>query len=291
MDFPVHSTASVRPGGAFVEAAARRLRGSFARLQVSVAAGMRLGDPATMALLAVLGLSAYFLLFPGVDLAVSETFHRAGEGFPLSGDPVLRGLRKSSSLVLAGLLIAAITILILRRWSPRSGAIGRIGPGLGRNCAFLLVGLAVGPGLVVNTVLKNGWGRARPVQTDLFGGEAAFSGVWRISDACRDNCSFVSGEASSATWMVCAVLLLSPARWRIPAVSAACVYGVALSLNRVAFGGHYLSDVLLSWAITALVLAGLHRVMAAAPTPGRRPLPALKLGRHPAFGGLGRAIV
>ena len=276
MDFPIQDAASVRPGEVFAGAAARRLRGAFARLRVSVAAGMRLGDPVAMALLAVLGLSAYFLLFPGVDLAVSATFHQAGEGFALAREPILKGLRKSSTWVLAGLLISAVTILILRRWSSRPGAIGRIGPGLGRNCAFLLVGLAVGPGLVVNTVLKNGWGRARPVQTDLFGGEAAFSGVWRISDACRDNCSFVSGEASSATWMVCAVLLMTPARWRVATVSVACVYAVALSLNRVAFGGHYLSDVLLSWAITALVLAALHRVMAAAPTPGRRPLPALK---------------
>ena len=276
MDFPIQDAASVRPGEVFAGAAARRLRGAFARLRVSVAAGMRLGDPIAMALLAVLGLSAYFLLFPGVDLAVSATFHQAGEGFALAREPILKGLRKSSTWVLAGLLISAVTILILRRWSSRRGAIGRIGPGLGRNCAFLLVGLAVGPGLVVNTVLKNGWGRARPVQTDLFGGEAAFSGVWRISDACRDNCSFVSGEASSATWMVCAVLLMTPARWRVATVSVACVYAVALSLNRVAFGGHYLSDVLLSWAITALVLAALHRVMAAAPTPGRRPLPALK---------------
>lgn len=258
------------------EALARRARRSLARLQVSIAAGLRPGDPVPVALAAVVILSIYFVMFPGVDLAVSEGFHQAGDGFPLSQDPILRTLRKSSSWVLAGLMIVAVGALAWRRWSVGRGGVGPVGVGLGRRCAFLLVGLVTGPGLVVNTVLKNGWGRARPVQTDLFGGEASFSGVWQVSDACRDNCSFVSGEASSATWMVCAVLLLVPARWRTPAVAVAAVYAVALSLNRVAFGGHYLSDVLLSWAITALVLAGLYRIMAAAPVPGRRPLPVPK---------------
>ncbi|WGM45379.1 hypothetical protein KOAAANKH_00241 [Brevundimonas sp. NIBR10] len=273
MDIPIHGEV-VRPDRALIAAAARRARRMLARLRVSVEAGLRPGDPVALALVAVVVLSVYFLMFPGVDLAVTAAFHRADEGFPLSGDPLLRGLRKSSTWVLAGLLVVAAVILIPRRWSAR--AAGRTSPGRRRNGLFLLVGLVVGPGLVVNSVLKSAWGRARPIQTDLFGGDAAFTEVWRISDACRDNCSFVSGEASSATWMVCAVLLMTPKPWRLAAVSVACVYGAALSLNRVAFGGHYLSDVLLSWAITALVLAVLHRVMAAAPMRGRRPLPVLK---------------
>jgi membrane-associated phospholipid phosphatase len=39
----------------------------------------------------------------------------------------------------------------------------------------------------------------------------------------------------------------------------ALIYAAGLSANRIAFGGHFLSDVLLSWAVTALVLALLYR--------------------------------
>jgi len=276
LDYPIQTTTiAASPGRALIAAMARRARRSAVRMQVMISAGLRPGDPVVVGVAAVVGLSFYFLLFPGVDLAVTALFHRAGEGFPASQDAMLRTLRKSSSLALAGLLVT-MAVLLVRRWITG----GRGGRTLVRNCSFLMLGLVAGPGLVVNTVLKNGWGRARPIQTDLFGGDAPFSGVWRISDACRDNCSFVSGEASSAAWMVCAVLVLVPARWRMWAVPPAVVYGVALSLNRIAFGGHYLSDVLLSWAITGLVLAGLHRVTAAAPLPARRPLPVLR-GRRP----------
>jgi membrane-associated phospholipid phosphatase len=121
---------------------------------------------------------------------------------------------------------------------------------------------------VVNSWLKGSWGRARPIQTDLFGGDAAFSPAWRVANGCEHNCSFVSGEASSAAWMVAALMLL-PHRWRPWAAAPVITYAVALSLNRLAFGGHYLSDILLSWAITALVLAVLHRVMVACPIATR----------------------
>ena len=35
---------------------------------------------------------------------------------------------------------------------------------------------------------------------------------------------------------------------------------VALSMNRLAFGGHFLSDILLSWELTAMVMLAPHRM-------------------------------
>ncbi|MCG2663967.1 phosphatase PAP2 family protein, partial [Brevundimonas sp.] len=127
-----------------------------------------------------------------------------------------------------------------------------------------------GPGLVVNLVLKGLWGRARPVQIDQFGGDAAFTPVWMVSDACQSNCSFVSGEGSSAAWMVGVLLVVTPAKWRPVVLPLAVVYAFALSMNRLAFGGHFLSDILLSWALTALVMTGVYRVTVASPGLVRR---------------------
>ena len=48
-------------------------------------------------------------------------------------------------------------------------------------------------------------------------------------------------------------------------VVALFVIAAALSLNRIAFGRHFLSDVLIAWGLTLLVLAGLHRLIVERP--------------------------
>ena len=125
-------------------------------------------------------------------------------------------------------------------------------------------------GFLVNGILKSMWGRARPIQIEAFGGDADFTRAWQVSDNCLSNCSFVSGEASSAAWMVAVVVLMVPAPWRRWALPAVIAYAAALSLNRLAFGGHFLSDILLSWALTGLVVAGLHRLALGCPKAARQ---------------------
>lgn len=249
---------------AWIDRARRVLRRAGARVRLAVVAGARVEEPAVLALVATLVLTAYFLIAPGVDFAVSEAFHRAGEGFPLAQEPALRALRKSSTWVM-GLALLGVLVALGRRVAGGRPFTSRTA----RKAWFLLAGLALGPGLLVNGVLKAMWGRPRPVHLEAFGGDAPYVPVWQVSDWCDANCSFVSGEAASAAWTVAAVVMLPPAirRW---VIGPAVVYGAALSLNRLAFGGHFLSDVLLSWSLTALVLGVLWRVMVEAPEPARR---------------------
>ncbi len=228
--------------------------------------GVWWSEPVVVAAAAVVGLSAVFVLLPGIDIAISDLFHRPGDGFYLARDPLLGMLRRSSTAAMGVILLFALagTAIRLRSRGGRSLVCAR-------HCGFLVAGLALGPGLVVNTLLKNGWGRARPVQTDMFGGAADFTPAWWMSQGCASNCSFVSGEASSAAWMVAALILLPPS-WRPWATGPVVAYAAALSLNRLAFGGHYLSDILLSWAITGLVLTLLHRAVVASPRARPQPL-------------------
>ncbi|WP_396594622.1 phosphatase PAP2 family protein [Brevundimonas sp. R86498] len=242
----------------------RGLQRGVTRVRLSLAAGLRADEPLTVALGVTVALSLYFLVVPGVDLAISALFFSA-DGFALAQNPVLRALRKSSSWVLGLMLLGLIGEVAVGLWRGR----GRL-RGHARRAAVLLAGLALGSGVVVNGLLKGLWGRARPIQIDTFGGDAAFTPAWTISDNCASNCSFVSGEASSAAWMVAVVVLMVPAehrRWALPAVLA---YAGALSLNRLAFGGHFLSDILLSWALTALVLTVLYRLTLSCPRQARR---------------------
>lgn len=225
-------------------------------------------SPEGVAATAIVILSTLFLLVPSLDLWASSLFWSPA-GFELSQWPALKALRESSSWVLGLILLGVIVTLAAhtarRDWTALGGA---------RRCWFLLAGLALGPGLVVNTILKDGWGRPRPTAIDAFGGEAPYIPVWEISTWCDRNCSFVSGEASSAAWTVAAAIVLTSvlpsATVRTAVIVGAVIYGAALSLNRLAFGGHFLSDILLSWAITALTLALLARVLLPAPAEARR---------------------
>jgi membrane-associated phospholipid phosphatase len=99
---------------------------------------------------------------------------------------------------------------------------------------------------------------------EAFGGSAPYVGVWRITDYCVSNCSFVAGEASSAVWLI-GLALVVPKAWRKAAAIALAAYALILSINRIAFGGHFVSDVLLAWGLTALVMLVLYRLMVASP--------------------------
>ena len=148
--------------------------------------------------LAVVASSGFFYVFPCVDLSVSRWFYDAAEGFVLANSSPLRALRSSSTWIMRGVVLLAL-FQVARH--VRAGRMARQGA---RRSLWLLSCLVVGPGLLVNGLLKEHWGRPRPIATDLFGGEAPFQKAWVISDWCDRNCSFVSGEASAAAWLVAA---------------------------------------------------------------------------------------
>ena len=123
----------------------------------------------------------------------------------------------------------------------------------GRAMIFLIATVAIGPGLVVNLSLKDHWHRPRPINTQEFNGPNAFKPWYEFDGACKKNCSFVSGEAATGFWMVAPASVLPPPA-RGPAIVAAFAFGVAASLLRMAFGGHYLSDVLLGGLVTLIII-------------------------------------
>lgn len=250
-------------GGAGVWGAGfrRGLRRGAQRLQLSMAAGVDTASPVTIALAATVLLSAYFILLPGVDMAASQLAFDPVRGFVGAGDPTLKALRKSSSWVMGLTLLALIIVAVRGWWTGWREA---------RKALFLICGLALASGVVVNGLLKSLWGRARPVQIEAFGGDAAFTPAWMMTDQCASNCSFVSGEASSAAWIAAVAVVMTPQPWRAILIPVAFVYAAALSINRLLFGGHFLSDIVLSWAITALVLCLLHRLMLHCPVAARR---------------------
>lgn len=219
-------------------------------LRLSGMVSLREGAGLTgFACIALIVFSATFMLFPAIDLAVSGLFYTPGSGFALTENEGLLALRSVSGAVTAGMAVIAVLMLFSRAVLPRR--FGMIRPSHG---VFLLSTLAVGPGIAVNGVLKNYWGRARPLQTLDFGGDWPFTPAWAEVDHCSSNCSFVSGEASAAFWLV-ALAFIMPRPLRLPTLVAALTFATAASINRIAFGAHYLSDVVIAWAITLVVVA------------------------------------
>jgi membrane-associated phospholipid phosphatase len=218
-----------------------------------------IADPIVQSILAVLVVSILFLTFPGIDPWFSGLFFDEETGFPMDRLPAFTALREAGDLVVKGIVAVLIGALVAKLVRPLQPA-----PLRPAHILYLLSALALGPGLLVNVIFKEHWGRPRPDNVYIFGGDGPFVGVWHMTEFCRSNCSFVSGEASVAIWLLAAAILLPPA-WRPRARIVLAGFAILLSVNRIAFGRHFLSDVLMAWALTALVVTVLHRLIVEAP--------------------------
>ena len=125
---------------------------------------------------------------------------------------------------------------------------------------FLLVSYALAPGLITNGILKPVWSRARPVAIEQFGGHKHFTPWWKPDGDCERNCSFVSGDASSLTWLLAPASVAPPAI-RPVALAGAAVIAVGLSGMRVVFGRHFFTDVVFGGVVTLLVIVLCRRLI------------------------------
>ena len=201
-----------------------------------------------------LAAAALFLAWPALDPAVARWFYVEGEGFPLSRSPAMQALSEAlRALAIAGGAAALLAVL----WRTLARAPAWVPERRAAACALAVIVIA--PGLLVNTVLKDNWGRARPAQTVAFGGDKAFSPPLAIADQCERNCSFVSGDAAVGFTLVAFALLHAARRraWLAAALGA----GLAIGAERIAQGAHYPSDVVFSGVVVIFAAALLHRLM------------------------------
>ena len=200
-------------------------------------------------LAATLVAAVVFALWPQIDLAAARLFQAEGGGFVERGGAAAVG--RTLGFYLPFVLLAGACLLWLAR---RAGLAIPAPPG--RAVIFLLASMALGPGLLTNVFLKEVSSRPRPVQVQDFGGKAEFRPYWRWDGACARKCSFVSGEASGAFWTLAPALLVPPPA-RAAAISASVFFGILVGGLRMAYGGHFLSDVVFAGLFTALVVLGV----------------------------------
>jgi lipid A 4'-phosphatase len=211
----------------------------------------------------ILASFALFGAWPDLDLQVTAQFHNPSLGFSTadSGWPNQMRLAvwRVSELVLIASIGALVYGLVRRRdilGLPR------------RVWVFILALYTLGPGILVDIVLKPAWGRARPANVTEFGGTLNFTPPTQIADECARNCSFVSGEVSGAVALAVALFLvlghfrdrMTATVFRILALLILAV-PVLIALQRIAAGRHFLSDAIFAALFTVLVAAILDLTM------------------------------
>lgn len=123
-----------------------------------------------------------------------------------------------------------------------------------RRALYILLVIAVGPGLVVNVIVKDHWGRPRPIHEKTFGGQFDYVPPGRIANT--PDKSFVCGHCSVAYSFV--VLYFLSQNHKLLYLLLALVLGWGMGSTRMIAGGHYLSDVLWSGYLVFLVAYALY---------------------------------
>ena len=193
-----------------------------------------------------------FAIWPSIDLWASRQFVLPDGSFWLSHSVIAEDVRMPiwlASVALAAIAAVMLGVTLLRGVSARTSW---------RLWAFITTLYIIGPGLLVNVLLKQNWGRARPVIVEAFGGSKLFTPPFEIAGQCASNCSFVSGEAASAAVMAIVVVICfgrTVARRKRALVTVALVAVFMLASGmRVASGRHFLSDVVFA-GLFMLILA------------------------------------
>jgi membrane-associated PAP2 superfamily phosphatase len=207
----------------------------------------RTGLFVALSLALVIGL--VFGIYPELDLKLAALFYDAANGsFPLKFNAWAAIVRDGAMWIAWGLAVPAIAALVIKLLRPDRRLLMS-----GRAIIFLLATLALSAGVLTNLTFKSYWGRPRPVLVTQFNGDLPFVPWWDPRGGCGRNCSFFSGEGATAFWTFAPAALTPPA-WRPLAYVAATLFGVITSALRMAFGGHFFTDVATAGLVTFLVI-------------------------------------
>ena len=190
-----------------------------------------------------------FGTYPELDLKLAALFYDpATQSFPLKLDALASFARDAAMWIAWAFALPAIVAVLVKLVRPDRPMLIP-----GRTATFLLVTIILSAGILTNLTFKSYWGRPRPIMVSEFNGPWQFVPYWDPRGACGKNCSFFSGEGATAFWTYAPAALTPPA-WRPLAYAAATLFGVMTSVLRMAFGGHFFTDVAAAGLVTFFVI-------------------------------------
>jgi len=136
---------------------------------------------------------------------------------------------------------------------------------------FLVLVMAIGPGIIVNAIGKGLWGRPRPADLTVFGGLWEFKAPFIPGTPGRGR-SFLCGHASMCFYLM-SLFLLFPGWKGRAALAAGGILGILVGLARMMQGSHFASDVLLCGTLMLALMGGLAPIVRRVPGESRPVLP------------------
>jgi lipid A 4'-phosphatase len=188
-----------------------------------------------------------------LDIDAARRFYHPdlADPWPIASQPLWLLFYRSAPWVTGSLAMVGTSLLL-------TGMIRRNRKALQLPGIFLLLCVVIGPGLIINGILKDHWGRPRPRQIVEFGGRLEY--VPPLLPSRTHGKSFPCGHCSvgylyAAGWWM----------WRrrhpvraVGSLAAGMILGTLLGFGRMAAGGHFLSDVVWSGLIALSVAHALY---------------------------------
>ncbi len=246
------------------------------------------GRRAALWLLALAALVTLLFAVTPLDIQAARIFYRPQEPdhWPLAAELPWSVLYRLAPALTVTVVLAGLGWL--------AAAVASGNQAWRRHAIFVLLTVALGPGLIVNAVFKDHWDRPRPRDVVQFDGPmhyvmAPLRGAGGGSFPCG-HCSvgFVLGLGF---W----IWRRRRRSWAWVSLAAGLTAGTALGLGRMAAGAHFLSDVVWSALLTFAVAHLLYYEVLRIPkseegtSPAARPGRALRWGT--ALAGLGAVAV
>ncbi len=189
-----------------------------------------------------------FALFPQLDVVIAHLFYDKATGtFLFNPRGNAEYVRRAAMWIAWGFAAPAFIAPLFKLIRPDKPLLIS-----GRAIVFFLTTIFLTAIVLPNIIFKEHWGRPRPIMTVEFSGTNAFKPWWDPRGDGPHNGSFFSGEAATAFWTY-APAALAPAAVRPLAFGAATLFGLTTGLLRMAFGGHYASDILAAGVAAFLV--------------------------------------
>jgi lipid A 4'-phosphatase len=209
----------------------------------------------------LLGSLTLLFRFTSLDLRLEHYFYSAEKGWMLQYQPfwdfIYRfGIFPGYLLAFAGLIMISVSY-----WNSKYIQF--------RKASLVLVfTIVVGPGILVNLVLKDHTGRPRPREITEFGGTETYLCVCEKGRT-NEGKSFPCGHCSMGFYMAIPYLFFRK-RKKILALTflaTGLAYGILIGIARMMAGGHFASDVVWAGGLTwGVALAGYYLFRAGKPS-------------------------
>ncbi len=194
----------------------------------------------------LIGLCLFLTVAPDIDLYTANLFYLGNSQFSLQSSDLLSIVFRKILIPL--ILIYVLVLPIICKLTQLEKIFFRYKFTF-KEILLIWSSLIISILIVVNLILKNLWGRARPGDVVEFGGVEAFTPWYKMSDGCVTNCSFVSGDASVGF----SIVILYFITRNIIYLYSSLIFGFLLGVIRISAGGHFFSDVVFSGLVIIIL--------------------------------------